>query len=107
MKDALVAGLPDDDNRLSDGGRGASAYRDAVAVYLSFSLSKQADLGNSLCTWEPIAQCPRHLFGRQAIPMIWDYAEGNPLGDSSGGWIVFVDGIVSKAYPVVPGSSHI
>ena len=29
--------------------------------------------------------------------MIWDYAEGNPLGDSSGAWLVFVDGIV-KAF---------
>jgi putative DNA methylase len=72
-------------------------YADAVATYLAFVLSKQADLGNSLCRWEPIAQCPRQLFGRQAIPMIWDYAEGNPLGDRSGGWLVFLDG-VCKAF---------
>src|SRR5690606_38355577 len=39
------------------------------------------------------AQCPRQLFGRQAIPMIWDFAEGNPLGSSSGAWIVFLDGM--------------
>jgi len=58
----------------------AKAYADAVSVYLAFALSKQADLGNSLCRWEPIAQCPRQLFGRQAIPIIWDFAEGNPLG---------------------------
>jgi putative DNA methylase len=73
----------------------AKAYGDAVSVYLAFALSKQADLGNNLCGWEPIAQCPRHLFGRQAIPIIWDYAEGNPLGNSSGGWSVFIDGIAN------------
>jgi putative DNA methylase len=90
------AGRPpsQDDMRLAEGGTGATAYAEAVRVYLAFALSKQADLGNSLCRWEPIAQCPRQLFGRQAIPMIWDYAEGNPLGDSSGAWTVFVDGIV-------------
>ena len=33
---------------------------------------------NSLNGWEPIAQCPRHLFTKQAIPMVWDFAEGNP-----------------------------
>jgi len=104
QRDALAAGLPDDAKPLRVGGTGATAYADAVATYLSFALSKQADLGNSLCAWEPIAQCPRHLFSRQALPMVWDYAEGNPLGDSSGAWAVFVDGIVkafSKAFASV------
>ena len=101
---ALDAGLPDAGTQLRDGGTGAAAYGDAVGAYLSFALSKQADLGNSLCAWEPIAQCPRHLFSRQALPIIWDYAEGNPLGDSSGAWTVFLDGIVkafSKAFEFV------
>jgi putative DNA methylase len=101
---ALSAGLPDDGTHLRDGGTGAAAYGDAVGVYLSFALSKQADLGNSLCAWEPIAQCPRHLFSRQALPIVWDYAEGNPLGDSSGAWTVFLNGIVkafSKAFEFV------
>ena len=103
-EDAHAAGLPGDDRPLRDGGTGAGAYAEAVGVYLAFALNKQADLGNSLCGWEPIAQCPRHLFGRQAIPMIWDYAEGNPLGESSGAWLVFVEGIAkafSKAFETI------
>jgi len=103
-RDALAAGLPvpstsseQDGKPLIAGGAGATGYANAVGVYLAFALSKQADLGNSLCRWEPVAQCPRQLFGRQAIPMIWDFAEGNPLGDSSGAWVVFVDGI-AKAF---------
>lgn len=28
----------------------------------------------------------RNTFGRQAIPMTWDFAEGNPFSDSSGNW---------------------
>jgi len=102
--DSVIAGLSRDPKPLSNGGAGAIAYAEAVGLYLGFAISKQADLGNSLCGWEPIAQCPRHLFGRQAIPMIWDYAEGNPLGDSSGAWNVFVDGIArafSKAFETV------
>ena len=95
--DILKSGLLDNGKPLCDEGTGAIAYADAVSVYLAFALSKQADLSNSLCRWEPVAQCPRQLFGRQAIPMIWDFAEGNPLGDSSGSWVVFVDGIV-KAF---------
>ncbi len=102
--DVVTSELPDDGRLLRDGGTGATAYAEAVAVYLAFALSKQADLGNSMCRWEPIAQCPRQLFGRQAIPMVWDYAEGNPLGTTSGSWTVFVDGIVkafSKAFESV------
>lgn len=79
---------------LRDGGSDALAYSEAVSVYLAFCIDKMADLGNSLVRWEPIAQCPRQLFGRQAIPMIWDFAESNPLGDSSGSWNVSVEGFV-------------
>ena len=105
-EDARAAGMADDSVLLRDGGTGASAYAEAVSVYLAFAVSKLADLGNSLCAWEPNAECPRHLFARQAIPMIWDFAEGNPLSESSGSWSVILDGIVrvfdSPAWPPPP-----
>ena len=94
-EDALAAGIPAGE-RLEDGGVGAEAYADAVATYLAFALDKLADLNNSLVGWEPKAQCPRHLFGRQSIPMVWDYAEANPLSKSSGSFITIIQGI-SKA----------
>ena len=112
-RDAVAAGLPDDGIPLRDGSLGATAYAEAVAVHLAFVLSKQADLGNSLCRWEPVAQCPRQLFGRQAIPMVWDYAEGNPLSNSSGAWSVLLNGFVraySSAFGTIPsgyaGQAH-
>ena len=103
--DALAAGMRDDGRGLDAGGNGATAYAEAVGVYLAFALDKMADLGNSLVRWEPVAQCPRQLFGRQAIPMIWDFAEANPMSTSSGGWEVFVDGVhraFLKAFEAVP-----
>ena len=106
---ALAANFLDKDVSLADGGDGARAYAEAVGVLLGFALSKQADLGNSLCAWEPVAQCPRHLFGRQAIPMVWDFAESNPIGHSSGAWEVFVNGITSafaKIFEQVDGESR-
>lgn len=95
LEDALAAGIPAGE-RLEDGGSGAEAYADAVATYLAFALDKLADLNNSLVGWEPKAQCPRHLFGRQSIPMVWDYAEANPLSNSSGSFNTIIQGI-SKA----------
>jgi putative DNA methylase len=90
--------------RVNDCGRGATAYADAVATYLAFVLDKQADLCNTLNGWEPVAQCPRHLFARQAIPMVWDFAEGNPLGSSSGSWSVLLDNLMRSFYS--PLMSH-
>ncbi|WP_072371787.1 DUF1156 domain-containing protein [Thermophilibacter mediterraneus] len=90
-EDAVAAGMPDDGVGLADDGSGALAYGQAIGVYLAFVLDKQADLGNALNRWEPNAQCPRQLFARQAIPMVWDHAEGNILGSSSGSWQVLLN----------------
>jgi putative DNA methylase len=89
-EDAVAASMHNDLVPLSEGGTGATAYGQAVGVYLAFLIDKLADLCNSLNRWEPNAQCPRQLFARQAIPMIWDFAEGNPFSTSSGSWSVLL-----------------
>lgn len=66
-------------------------FSTAVQTLLAFMVDKQADLGNSFCRWEPVAECPRQLFGRQAIGIVWGFAEGVVTSDSSGGWLVQVD----------------
>ncbi len=55
---------------------------------LALAISKLAELACSICAWEPIAECPRHLFGRQAIPIAWDFGEGVLLSSSSGSFSV-------------------
>ncbi len=97
-RDALAAGMSDD-------GRDALAmdYADAVSMYLGLSLSKAADSNNAVCPWEPTAQCTRQLFGRQAYTMIWDFAEANPLADSSGGLSTNID-VSVRSFPIL-GSS--
>jgi len=83
---ALAAGLIDDGVRLRAGGSGVTAYADAAITYLSFVVDRCADLWASLVTWNSTGQTLQHVFGRQAIPMIWDFAEANPFSDSSGSW---------------------
>ena len=89
-RDALAAGCAADGKSLAEGGSGAKAYGEAIKVYLSFVIDKMADLGNALDRWEPVAQCPRQLFARQAIPMVWDFAESNPFSNSSGSWDILM-----------------
>ena len=76
-RDAIVAGLPDDSTPLRDGGTGAKAYAEAVGVYLGLAVDRLAMTGNSIVRWNNVGQKAQHCFGRQALPMIWDYAEPN------------------------------
>ena len=82
--DAEAASLPDDGRPLRDGGTGATAYAEAVGLYLAFGISRLADAQNSLCQWGPSANQTQHLFRRQAIPMVWDYAESSVFSGAAG-----------------------
>ena len=82
--DALACGWTADPTGLDAGGSGAFAYAEAVSVYLAFAVDKVADRNSSLCAWASLREHARNTFGRQALPMTWDFAESNPLSDSSG-----------------------
>ena len=123
LGDAAAAGLPDDDRPLRDGGTGATAYADAVAVYLGMAISRLADRNNSLCTWDSgpagtrattggsaRTASLRNLFARQAIPMVWDYGEANPFSDSGGGYsssFGWIEPAIRFLLGVVPGTANV
>lgn len=86
---------------IADGGD--EEYGDAVATYLAFVISKIADYLNSLSAWYPQEDRPTHLFTSQAVPMIWDYAELNPLSDIGGAWERSVK-IVSDSLAGIPAA---
>ncbi len=90
-QDALAAGMANDGIGLDDSGSGATAYAQAVGVYLAFATDKCSDYWSSICTWHNSGEKMRNTFGRQAIPMTWDFAEANPYCDSSGNWLAMVD----------------
>ena len=92
-KDALVAGMIDDKKDLDADGEGARAYGEAIGVYLTFGISRMADIDNALCPWEPVKTQVRHLFGRQAIPMLWDYGENNIFNNAAGDYITSLKSI--------------
>ena len=101
--DALSAGVSDDGTRLHDGGSGAAGYADAVVTYLAFAVDKCADYWSTICTWHNSRELIRNTFGRQAIPMTWDFAECNPFSSSTGNWMAMV-AWVRKALEHLPAS---
>jgi len=91
--------------RLRDGGVGGLAYADAIVTYLAFVVDKCADYWSTACSWHNTGEKMRNTFGRQAIPMTWDFAEANPFSDSSGNWMAMVDW-VQKAVAHLPAAGH-
>ena len=88
---ALANGMSDDATPLKDGGIGSAAYAEAIRVYLGFVVDKVADYWSSVCSWHSSGEKMRNTFGRQAIPMVWDYAEANPFSSSTGNWLAMVN----------------
>ena len=90
-QDAVAAGLPNDHIGLAEGGTGARAYGEAAGVYLAFAVDKSANLWSSIVSWMNDRGAFRETFARQAIPMVWDYAEANPISSSGGNFLQFIE----------------
>jgi len=109
-RDALAAGLPDDGKGLQAGGTGATAYADAVALYLAFGVDKLSDRHSTLGRWDPTPTASGiiNTFSRQALPMTWDYAEANPFSEASGnfdGGIGWIAKVIETALPARLGGA--
>ena len=80
--DAQMAGLNAED---------AEAYGRTVSTFLGLAVDRTAAFNSAVCSWNNTNQKVMHVFGRQAIPMNWDFGEANTLGDSVGAWSTCCD----------------
>ncbi|HYU74956.1 MAG TPA: hypothetical protein VEL31_19995, partial [Ktedonobacteraceae bacterium] len=83
-------------------------YEKAVAIttYLGLMIDRLADRNSTICHWDNSRETIGHTFARQALPMIWDFAEVNPFGRATGNvtgalmWIVeAIQSLVSSGQP--------
>ncbi len=91
--DAVAAHMTEDGLGLDAGGVGANAYADALTVYLAMGIDKAADYNSNLVTWSNSRDQAAHVFTKQAIPMVWDFAEINPFAGAAGDLTTSLDGI--------------
>ena len=64
LRDAIAAGLLDDNKTLREGGASSTGYADAVGVYLAFVVDKCSDYWSALCSWHSSGEKMRNTFGR-------------------------------------------
>jgi putative DNA methylase len=84
--DAQKAGEYDDKLGIASNGLGATAYADAISVYLGFCIDRCSDFNNSLTGWRAGNEKIMYLFARQSIPMVWDFGEANIMENVVGGF---------------------
>jgi putative DNA methylase len=103
LADARRGGLADDGKPLNDGGTGATAYADALTTFLGINVSRLSNRTSTICFWDTSGEKIQQVFARQAIPMTWDFAEGNPFSDSTGNFLGQI-GYVCAVLKAVPGA---
>ena len=97
-----------DDRPLCEGGAGARAYGEAIRLYLSLAVSRITHYWSSLSTWHNAGEKMQCVFARQAISMVWDFAECNVFSTSSGNWNGGVDWISEAVqFLKMPNAGHV
>ena len=105
LQDAVAAGVPDDGMPLRDGGDGAMGYADAVGVYLTLAVGRLSNACSSFSRWQNSGDFVAGVFSRQAIPMLWDYADINVFSTSTQNWMAQIDW-VAEAVEYLPSTAH-
>ncbi len=90
---------------IADGG--TPEYGDAVSTYLAMAVDKMTDTNTVLCTWQVDPPRLRATFGRQALPMTWDYAEANVFADAAGDYQRCVGSLTEVLDKLAGGSGGI
>ena len=102
--DAVAAKLPNDDVGLEAAGTGSSAYAEGISVYLTMALSKATVNLVTQVRWRAGEGKSAPAFSRQALPMVWDFADLNPFAGAGGDFEGIVDGNSKaiKNFPINP-----
>lgn len=90
LDNARAAGMKEGRSLADGGDDGAQAYADALAVLLSMAVSRRSDKWSSFSIWNTHRETIESLIRLSAVPMTWEFAEGNPFSGATGN---FVDGV--------------
>ena len=106
-ENAISSGLTSEKHTLESKSVSALSYAEAVRVYLGLGVSKLSDLQNNLVSWRSSTNQARNLFTRQAISMIWDFAEPNVFGNSPGSFNATLRNICQVLRNLAPASAGV
>lgn len=77
-----------------------------ICCKMGSTLSRFSDYSSAFCVWAIDGEFIAHTFGRQAIPMVWDFSEVNPFGDGSGNVNGALKWILDVIYQLINLNNH-
>ena len=106
VREEIIRELSSNDGFRSIEGNGSTIedYANAVCVYLAFGLSRLSDISNAFCVWSNSANQAVHLFGRQAIPMVWSFAETGLFSGMAGDFRTSLNSISKSLLRLAPNA---
>ena len=96
---------PNDELSPSTEGTLSSSYANAIATYLGEAASKTAAFHCTLASWRAKEGKSARAFGRQSLPMVWDFAEVNPFVNAGGSLDELIDS-ATKTIALLPASAE-
>ena len=96
--------LPEVENLLLDDGADKE-YANFVQTYLALAVGKLANGCSSFTRWDVSTSKAPGVFARQAIPIVWDFAETNPFSSSTQNWLGHVN-LVAEVVEALPADSN-
>lgn len=94
IKDANDRNWADLGLSLEEDGNGIKAYSEALILYLAMLIDQVINHSSNVCGWNSVNAQMRSVFARQAIPMVWDFAEVNIFSNSSGSYLNLIERMV-------------
>lgn len=82
-------------------------WEESIRYYLACMLDRLANQSSSISRWNNRGEKVEGTFSRFALPIIWDFAETNPLGTTTGGYqsaLDWVSLVISHACLAVDGA---
>jgi adenine-specific DNA methylase len=64
---------------------------EAMGAYLALAFDRLANQSGNLCRWHNRGEKLEGTFSRFALPIVWDYAEVNPLAETTGAYTSAVE----------------
>ena len=84
---------------------GDNEYADGICTYLALAIGRTADSSCSYAIWANSGEFVVHVFSRQAIAMVWDFAEANIFSASTQNWMGQIEWI-AKVVERLPADAN-
>ena len=81
---------------------GETNYSSVICTYIALAIGKTANGCSKFNRWRNSLHKVEGVFSRQAISMVWDFAETNPLASASQNWTGHVEWIAEVLESLTP-----